>query len=177
MIRLKHILLEISKPDIKRILQKIQQEQFRIFGQGDNGRVYEIDGEDFLFKITEEPAEYEVASKIVNQYAKYSTFIPVYYVDGKNMYIMSRANDLPGSIKSKLEQFISGYKQFAKSEGGEVSVFDYLETIDTEGAITNFVSALQQDINKIAIPDLDLDLDFKSDNVMQWNGQLVMIDW
>jgi hypothetical protein len=90
---------------------------------------------------------------------------------------MARANELPGSIKSKLEQFISGYKQFAKSEGGEVSIFDYLETIDKQDIITNFVSALQQDINKIAIPDLDLDLDFKSDNIMQWNGQLVMIDW
>lgn len=177
MIRLKQILLEISKPDIDRLLNKIQQKQFRLFGQGDNGRVYEIDGEDFLFKLTDEPAEYEVASKIVNQYTKYSTFIPVHYVDGKNMYIMSRASDLTGSIKSKLEQFISGYKSFAKTEGGEVSIFDYLETLDHNDIITNFVQALQQDINKINIPDLDLDLDFKSDNIMQWNGQLVMIDW
>ena len=177
MIRLKHILLEFSKPDITRILGKIQQKQFRLFGQGDNGRVYEIDGEDFLFKITEEPSEYEVASKIVNQYAKYSTFIPIYYVDGKNMYIMSRANDLPGSIKSKLEQFISEYKSFARSEGGEVSIFDYLDTIDNQDVITNFVSALKYDIDKMSIPELDLDLDFKSDNIMQWNGQLVMIDW
>ena len=177
MIRLKHILLEFSKPDITRILGKIQQKQFRLFGQGDNGRVYEIDGEDFLFKITEEPSEYEVASKIVNQYAKYSTFIPIYYVDGKNMYIMSRANDLPGSIKSKLEQFISEYKSFARSEGGEASIFDYLDTIDNQDVITNFVSALKYDIDKMSIPELDLDLDFKSDNIMQWNGQLVMIDW
>ncbi len=177
MIRLKQILLEISQSEIDKLLNKIQEKQFRLFGQGDNGRVYEIDGEDFLFKITDEPAEYEVASKIVNQYTKYSTFIPVYYVDGKNMYIMARANELPGTIKLRLEKFISGYKQFAKSEGGEVSIFDFLDTINTQDTITNFISALQQDINKMSIPDLDLDLDFKLDNIMQWNGQLVMIDW
>ena len=70
MIRLKHILLEIAKPDINRILSKIQQNQFRLFGQGDNGRVYEIDGEDFLFKLTDEPAEYEVASKNIKLFFK-----------------------------------------------------------------------------------------------------------
>jgi hypothetical protein len=25
--------------------------------------------------------------------------------------------------------------------------------------------------------DLDLDLDFKTDNVMRWQGRLVLIDW
>jgi hypothetical protein len=177
MIRLKQILTELANPDINRLLDKIQKNQFRLFGQGDNGSVYEIDGEDFLFKITEEPSEYEVASKIVNQYTKYSTFIPIYYVDGKNIYIMSRANDLSAPIKSKLEQFILGYKSFAQLEGGEVSIFDYLDTINNNNIITNFVSALKYDVDKIAIPELDLDLDFKSDNIMQWNGQLVMIDW
>ena len=106
MIRLKQLLFEMNDADIKRCLDKIKNKQFKLIGAGDNGRVYEIDGEDFLFKITEEPSEYEVASKIVNQYTKYSTFIPIYYVDGKNIYIMSRANDLSAPIKSKLEQFI-----------------------------------------------------------------------
>lgn len=177
MIRLKQILLEISQPQIDQLLDKIQQKQFRLFGQGDNGRVYEIDGEDFLFKITDEPAEYEVAEKIVNKHQNFSTFIPVYYVDGNNMYIMSRASKISGTIQNKLQQFIDGYKNFARSEGGEVSVFDYADTIETQDIVTNFIQALQQDIEKMSIPDLDLDLDFKLDNIMQWNGQLVMIDW
>jgi len=29
----------------------------------------------------------------------------------------------------------------------------------------------------MGIWDLDLDLDFKTDNVMRWQGQLVLIDW
>lgn len=177
MIRLKQILLEISQPQIDQLLDKIQQKQFRLFGRGDNGRVYEIDGEDFLFKITDEPAEYEVAEKIVNKHQNFSTFIPVYYVDGNNMYIMSRASKIPGTIQNKLQQFIDGYKNFARSEGGEVSIFDYVYTIEKQDMITNFIQALQQDIEKMSIPDLDLDLDFKIDNIMQWNGQLVMIDW
>jgi hypothetical protein len=36
---------------------------------------------------------------------------------------------------------------------------------------------LQRDIQKLDIEDLDLDLDFKIDNVMLWNDKLVMIDW
>ena len=54
MIRLKQILLELSSSDLKRCLDKIQKKQFRLLGQGDNGRVYEIDGEDKVFKITKE---------------------------------------------------------------------------------------------------------------------------
>ena len=29
----------------------------------------------------------------------------------------------------------------------------------------------------MGIMDLDLDLDFKTDNVMRWQGRLVLIDW
>ena len=49
MIRLKQILLEISDSDFSRIQEKIRNKEFRFIGQGDNGRVYEIDGEDKVF--------------------------------------------------------------------------------------------------------------------------------
>lgn len=180
MIRLKILLREITDSDLKRILQKIKTKQFSLFGQGDNGRVYEINEEDKLFKITTETEEYRVAEHIANQYSNYSTFIPVYYVDGHNMYIMAKASDLSKKQKSIIDHFIANYKIYAREEGGEVSIFDYLDANggrDTDIQFVNFLRALQRDIQKIGIADLDLDLDFKTDNIMIWNGKLVMIDW
>ena len=52
MIRLKHLLREMSDSDIRRCLDKIQNKQFKLIAQGDNGRVYEINDEDKVFKIT-----------------------------------------------------------------------------------------------------------------------------
>lgn len=180
MIRLKQLLKEMTNSDLTRILEKIRNKQFKLFGQGDNGRVYEIDGEDKLFKITTEQEEYRVAEQIVNKYSNFTTFIPIYYVDGKNMYIMGKASDLSEGQKSKLNQFIVNYKNYAREQGGEVSIFDYLDADggrDTDVQIVNFLRALQRDIQKLDIEDLDLDLDFKIDNVMLWNDKLVMIDW
>lgn len=180
MIRLKQLLKEMTNSDLTRILEKIRNKQFKLFGQGDNGRVYEIDGEDKLFKITTEQEEYRVAEQIVNKYSNFTTFIPIYYVDGKNMYIMAKASNLSESQKSKLNQFIVNYKNYAREQGGEVSIFDYLDAEggrDTDVQIVNFLRALQRDIQKLDIEDLDLDLDFKIDNVMLWNDKLVMIDW
>jgi len=180
MIRLRHLLAEIDSKDLNRILQKIKNKQFTLFGQGDNGRVYEIEGEDKLFKITTETEEYRVAEQIIDKYSKYTTFIPVYYVDGNNMYIMAKASELSDKQKSIIDRFIANYKTYAQEQGGEVSIFDYL---DADGArdidiqLVNFLRALQRDIEKTGIPDLELDLDFKTDNVMVWNNKLVMIDW
>lgn len=180
MIRLKKLLNEIVDVDLKRILQKIQNKQFKLFGQGDNGRVYEIDDEDKLFKITTESEEYRVAEIIVDRYTQYTTFIPVYYVDGRNMYIMAKANNLSNNQKRLIEQFIANYKIYARDNGGEVSIFDYLDadgSRSTNVELVNFLRALQRDVQQIGIEDLDLDLDFKSDNIMIWNDKLVMIDW
>ena len=52
MIRLKHLLSEISTDTMKRVLDKIKSKKFRYIGMGDNSRVYEIDGEDLVLKIT-----------------------------------------------------------------------------------------------------------------------------
>ena len=181
MIRLKKILTELKQEDVSRLLEKIKNNEFRFFDQGDNGRVYEIDGEDKLFKITTESDEFDVASIIVGRYDEFSTFIPVYYVNEKKMlYIMSKASNLNSADIENINQFMQSYKQYARERGGEVSVFDYL---DAEGArdqdqeLVTFLRALQQDIKKMGIIDLDLDLDFKTDNVMRWQGRLVLIDW
>lgn len=180
MIRLKTLLRELNQDDLKRILEKIRNKKFSLFGQGDNGRVYEIAGEDKLFKITTETEEYRVAETIVGRTTEFTTFIPVYYVDGRNMYIMAKASDLTNDQKTAIDQFIASYKTYAQEQGGEVSIFDYLDadggrTADMQ--LVNFLRALQRDIQKTGIEDLELDLDFKTDNVMIWNNKLVMIDW
>jgi len=180
MIRLSTLIREMREQDVKRLLNMIKEKQFSFFNRGDNGRIYKFNDEDYLFKITTEREEYRVAEIIVGRHDQFSTFIPVYYVDGKNMYILSKANTLSGQQMNDIESFLTYFKKFARSEGGEVSIFDYL---DADGArssaeyLVNFLRALQQDIQKTGIADLDLDLDFKTDNVMVWQGKLVLIDW
>ncbi len=178
MIRLKQLLFELSESDLKRCLNKIQNKQFRLIGAGDNGRVYEIDGEDKVFKITNERDEYEVANIIVNRYTEFTTFIPVYYVDGKNMYIMANASELPIRIKKAIDLFMQDYALFARNEGGEVSIFDFIQETDSiDPSIDNFLNALKTDVDKLGIPEFDLDLDFRSENVMLWNTKMVLVDW
>lgn len=178
MIRLKQLLREMSDRDLNRCLEKIRNKQFRMIGAGDNGRVYEIDGEDKVFKITQERDEYEVANIIVNRYNEFTTFIPVYYVDGKNMYIMSNASELPIRIKKSIDMFMQDFGVFARGEGGEVSIFDFVaETDNIDPMIDNFLNALQTDVAKLDIPEFELDIDFRSENIMMWNGKMVMVDW
>jgi len=178
MIRLKQLLFEMTDGDIKRCLDKIKNKQFRLIGAGDNGRVYEIDDEDKTFKITKERDEYAVAKKLVNQYSKYTTFIPVYYVNGTDMYIMANASDLPDSNRVIINKFIDDYKNYAREQGGEVSIFDFTKVTDNiDPILDNFLNSLESDVNKLNISEFDLDLDFKSDNIMIWNGNMVMIDW
>jgi hypothetical protein len=178
MIRLKNLLKELSESDIQRCLDKIQNKQFRLIGAGDNGRVYEIDGEDKTFKITKEQDEYKVAAIIVNRYIEFTTFIPVYYVDGKNMYIMANASKLPDRIRKMIDMFMDDFYLFAQERGGEVSIFDFTkETDNIDPVIDNFLNALQLDVEKLNIKEFDLDLDFRSDNIMIWNDKIVMVDW
>ena len=178
MIRLKNLLKELSESDIQRCLDKIQNKQFRLIGAGDNGRVYEIDGEDKTFKITKEQDEYKVAAIIVNRYIEFTTFIPVYYVDGKNMYIMANASKLPDRIRKMIDMFMDDFYSFARERGGEVSIFDFTkETDNIDPVIDNFLNALQLDVEKLNIKEFDLDLDFRSDNIMIWNDKMVMVDW
>ena len=178
MIRLKNLLKELSESDIQRCLDKIQNKQFRLIGAGDNGRVYEIDGEDKTFKITQEQDEYKVANIIVNRYTEFTTFIPVYYVDGKNMYIMANASKLPDRIRKIIDIFVDEFYSFARDKGGEVSIFDFIqETDNIDPLMDNFLNALQLDVEKLNIKEFDLDLDFRSDNIMIWDDKMVMVDW
>ena len=168
----------MSDSDIRRCLDKIQNKQFKLIAQGDNGRVYEINDEDKVFKITKEQDEYEVARNIVNRYTEFTTFIPVYYVDGKNMYIMANAEQLPVRMKREIDLFMQDFAVYARGEGGEVSIFDFLDETDSiDPRLDNFLNALKTDVNRVGIPEFDLDLDFRSDNVMTWNGNLVLVDW
>jgi hypothetical protein len=181
MIRLKQLLREISEDNVDRLLDKIKQKQFRLLASGDNGRVYEIDGEDKVFKITQERDEIEVASVIVGRWTEFTTFIPVYYVnEQEHMYIMANADELSDADKMHINKFMAGYKNYARAEGGEVSIFDFLDndgTRDTNPEIVNFLRALQRDVEKTGVLDLELDLDFRADNVMIWNGKMVLVDW
>ena len=178
MIRLKHLLREMTESDVNRCLTKIKNKQFKLIGAGDNGRVYEIDGEDKVFKITKEQDEYAVADIIVNRYTEFTTFIPVYYVNGRDMYIMSMAEELNGKQRVMINRFIVDYKNYAREQGGEVSIFDFMSVTDSiDPQLDNFLNALQVDVEKLNIEDLDLDLDFKTDNIMIYNGKMVMVDW
>ena len=178
MIRLKNILLELSESEINRCLLKIKNKEFRYIGGGDNGRVYEIDGEDKVFKITKEQDEYQVAGRIVNQSDKFTSFIPVYYVNGSDMYIMANAEQLPVQLKQDIDSFIQEFNSFARERGGEVSIFEFMQQTDSVNAqLDNFLNALQRDVERLNIPEFDLDLDFRSDNIMIWNGKMVLVDW
>lgn len=178
MIRLKR-LLEISDNELKPLLNKIQNKQFKYIGGGDNGRVYEIDGEDKVFKITKETDEFAVAARLENNWSKFTTFIPVYYVNTQQqMYIMANANPISSQMKRKIDSFMQDYAVFARQRGGEVSIFEFIKQTDNlDSMLDNFLTALSADIDKLNVPEFDLDLDFRSDNVMIWNGKMVMVDW
>lgn len=181
MIRLKQLLRELSENEINRLLDKIRNKEFRFIGSGDNARVYEIDGEDKVFKVTTERDEFEVAKIIVGRWSEFTTFIPVYYVNEReHMFIVANAEPLPDSDRQMIDEFMKRYGNYARQEGGEVSIFDFLDTDgarNTNAKLVNFLRALQRNVDKINIPEFDLDLDFRSDNLMIWNGKMVLVDW
>jgi hypothetical protein len=181
MIKLQDMLNEIAEDEATRLLQKIKNKDFTFFNRGDNGKVYQLNNEDLLFKVTSEPDETAVADVIVGRYGEFNAFIPVHYSDSqRNMYIMNKAEKLNPGVKRHIEKFYENYKEFARQQGGETTVFDYL---NADGArnldpkVASFLRALEQQVKKTGIGDLDLSLDFKPDNIMSWNGNLVMIDW
>ena len=181
MIKLKNILNEISEQESNRLLSKIRNKEFKFFNSGDNGKIYSINGEDLLMKITSEPDETAVADVIVGRYNEFNAFIPVVYSDSmNNMYIMNRASNLSSSLLQEISNFYEKYKDYARSQGIETSIFDYL---NNDGArnlnenIASFIRALEQQVKNTGIGDLELSLDFKPDNIMLWNGSLVMVDW
>ena len=82
--------------------------------------------------------------------------------------------------KIMIDKFNHKFAQYARAEGGEVTIFEFLDNDgarDTNQKLVNFLRALQRDITKTNIPELDLDLDFNSGNIMIWNGNMVMVDW
>ena len=180
LIKLQHIIKEISDQEADRLLSKVRNKEFQFFNSGDNGKVYSLNGEDLLMKITNEPDEIAVADTIVGQMEKYNAFIPVVYTDNKKMYIMKKADQLSRDMLNKITLFYEGYKNYARQQGIETSIFDYLNNDgarDLDSKLANFLRALEQQVKDMGIGDLDLSLDFKPDNIMNWNGNIVMIDW
>jgi hypothetical protein len=180
--KLKQLLAEISNQErVNQLLAKIQRKQFERIGAGDNGVVYKIQDEDYVFKITTESAELEVAQVIVGRYSEFNTFVPVIYVNAEEkMYIMNDCQELPSNVKTAIDQFVEQYTEFAIQQDYEASIFDYLDADgarNTPAKLVNFLRALQRDVQKTRITDFDLELDFKSDNIMVYAGKLVMVDW
>ena len=96
------------------------------------------------------------------------------------MYILNKATQLSDIEKQELETFYQGFKNYMRQEGPNATIFDYLDTEETRNysaKLINFLRALQQQVRKTNIGDFDQTIDFKPDNVMKWNGNLVMIDW
>jgi hypothetical protein len=178
MIRMKSLLREMTDVDIQRCLEKIRNKQYEFIAGGDNGKVYQINGEDKVFKITGNRDEYEIAEILVDRYSEFTTFIPVYYVDGNNMFIVANAEQLPSGLRKEIDMFMQDFALFSRDEGGEVSVFDFADETDTVNPqIDNFLTALRSDVNKLNVMEFDLDLDFRADNIMIYNGKMVMVDW
>ena len=91
---------------------------------------------------------------------------------------MANASELSIRLKKEIDMFMQDFASFARDEGGEVSIFDFLpDAGDLNPTVDNFLNALKADIDKLQIPEFDLDLDFRSDNVMMWDGNLVLVDW
>jgi hypothetical protein len=91
---------------------------------------------------------------------------------------MANANPLNGKDSVMFNRFIVEYNNYASIEGGEVSIFDFMSVTDNiDARLDNFLNALQTDVEKLNIPEFDLDLDFRTDNIMMWNGKMVMVDW
>ena len=55
-------------------------------------------------------------------------------------------------------------------------LFQY-ETDNIDPVLDNFLNAVKADIDKLQIPEFDLDLDFRADNIMLFSGKMVMVDW
>ena len=84
------------------------------------------------------------------------------------------------NLKSELDQYYNDYKEYARSQGLETSIFNFLNTEASRNyspTIITFLRALEQQVKKTGIGDLELSLDFRPENIMLWNGSLVMIDW
>jgi hypothetical protein len=93
---------------------------------------------------------------------------------------MANAEFLPENNKRQIDDFMKQYGNFAREKGGEVSIFEFLDADgarNTDVKLVNYLRALQRDVQKTGIDEFDLDLDFRSENMMMWNGKMVLVDW
>ncbi len=115
----------------------------------------------------------------LSAYSLEYTAPPTDYVATENSesYALIEIDDL-----EPLSGDISRIKIFS-SNTGTVGTWDLIsdtelrETDSLDPMLDNFLNALQSDVEKLNIPEFDLDLDFRSDNIMMWDGKMVMVDW
>ena len=81
MIKLKNILFELKTQDITRLLNKINNNEYRFFDQGDNGRVYEIDGEEWIITSAESPRANTRKVKLSKRFATKEKPLAAFFVD------------------------------------------------------------------------------------------------
>ena len=177
--KLKLLLEDVQQ--IKHLLSLVKQGKIQRIGAGDNGVVSQIGDEPYVFKKTNERAETEVASVIVGRESEFRTFIPVIYVnEEKNFFISKMAKPLLLPYVEMIDKFKDHFSKFAQQQETESSLFDYLDAEgarETEKPLVDFLRRLQQQVERTCIPEFDLDLDFKSDNVMMYQSKMVLVDW
>jgi hypothetical protein len=180
MIQLKHLLNETINDSIVAALRQIKTKQYDLIGSGDNGTVYKIRDTNLVFKKTSDEFEYNVAAALLRDNNIYNTFIPIHYVDGNNMYIMSNATDLTPTQLVEIQKFFSDYKHVMQKSNDDVSILEWgnqQSTYEYSVELIEFISQLYTDCNLVNIDDLAVDIDFRPENVMQYNGRMVMVDW
>jgi hypothetical protein len=180
MIRLKHLLIETVSDDVALALHQIKNKRYDLIGSGDSGYVYRIHDTNLVFKKTSDEFEYEVAAALMQDNNIYNTFIPIHYVDGNNMYIMSNATDLTPTQFAEIQKFFGDYKQVARKSSDDISILEWgnqQSIYEYSVELAEFISQLYTDCDLVNIDDLAVDIDFRPENVMQYNGHMVMVDW
>lgn len=179
--KLKALLSEVQSSSIlSKLLDKVNNGEYTRIGAGDNGIVWKINDEDFIIKKTSDQTEFELASVIVGRHSEFSCFVPVFYVnETKHVYIASFASQLPAGIKQEFNKIFNNWKQLQQSEG-EISLFEFIsnysqENVDME--ILNFIKSLELELDKTGLSDIKLEIDLHIDNIMYYNGNIVLTDW
>jgi hypothetical protein len=157
----------ILPPDLKKELLKLKDEGWTVLGGGDNGIVVEK-GSD-VKKLTTDVDELEHAEKLLNH--SFSCIIPIYKVER-----------LPKSKSGVID--MTNAKQLAPEEAEEIKANgtkaeDYLKhnkklDLSLSDKMKQFLTGLKEAFEKSGIdPD---EIDWSSTNVMNYNGNYVLVD-
>jgi hypothetical protein len=93
---------------------------------------------------------------------------------------MSNATDLTPTQLVEIQKFFSDYKHVMQKSSDDISILEWgnqQSTYEYSVELIEFISQLYTDCNLVNIDDLAVDIDFRPENVMQYNGRMVMVDW